>query len=1388
MLAIIGLSISLTACRDNDNDSSRESRTIEVMLQVKDAISKEALGGMKVSPRFYLEGITYDLDISIYDNGDALVAGYANEKSYQAGDIHIPGSGFLTLEIVIENLSDALLNILTSNDAAHAKLNLTISGDGYFSNVTSFELLTESSLLEKEVKLLPHSHSEDFSASFAEGTLATSDNVISEGLTLSTPVENSDSSSGEMLDGAQVSINIPSGIELLDESGQPFDPNGDLTVNMTLISGDPKGLSTPTNSPMFAFPGGLEISGLSGTPPYDLTNRSEFSFITAGLVAIEMVDEAGNKVSQFNNAGISLSFEVPKSTINPNTSQPINFSDVSIPFWSYNDKTAKWRYEGEAYIIAESSNTFTLTTQISHLTYFNLDWYQSNRCRWNVSVVDANGQPNNQRLQLSFVRKSGGWAYKPYGWGGELDTLDIQRIPAFEGTFDILSSDGTSLLGSITVDGVETSSSTGENGIELEDFCFGLSTDTVINFTAKLNINNPPRINLPLQLNLVCPTDSNNTVTTDSGSYYLYEGWSYIENGTVTDGEVDLNNLVENSVYRFYYRNTSMWSRSEFTAEQSLSELNIDTISVCPTISQNIIVRMVCLDNNQTVFKHKPAASSRYWIYNRDYYQYLSGTTNTAGSDTLTSTVDGVEYIAYAYVLNNGQYLNTGRVAFSAAAEQETTLDITLPDNDSFCTSDLPIDYTKSTISASTLNAPADGAAKIDITVQEKDEFGNNRTNNTGTLTLTATPNTGVIIENIQNLNDGTYIADISASSPADVVVTAAIDGNPLSDSLSLSFTGMPVSASQSIFTLSDTSVTTDANVTASITLKNNDGSDYGQSGGTLTLSSTPSGVTFSSITDNGDGTYTATVSSSNAASYSLSATLGSVTLTSTPSVTFIEPLPSASLSTFTLSSVSETTDNSVTLNIALKQSDGSDYGQSGGILSLSSTPSGATFNSVTDNGDGSYTATVGSTNTVDYTLTATVGSVTLTTTPLVSFTEPPPSDSESTFSLSSNSAIINTQVDINITLKQSDGSDYGQSGGTLTLSSTPSGASFDSVTDNGDGTYTATVSSATAASYSLTAALDSVTLTTTPSVTFTYPPPSASESTFTLSSATVTTDTNVTVNIVLKQFDGSDYGLSGGTLTLSSTPSGAIFGSVTDNGDGTYSATVGSATAASYTLTATLGSVTLTTTPSVTFSEPLPSASQSTFTLSSAAVAVGTNVNINIDLKNSDGSEYGLSSGALSLSSTPPGATFNAITDNGDGTYTATVGSASAASYTLTAEIGDVTLDTTPDITFTQVDAANTTVLPASLAVSVAGGPETVTVTLREADGSQVGHGGHTVSVASLFIDTLLIIPSPTITDNTDGTFTITASCTQMIGGADTVTVSVDSVEVGSFSLKCDS
>ena len=1281
-LLFLSVFLILTSCNDSDNSSSTEQKSMEILLSVEDAISKEMVGGLVVTPHFVMEGQAENLEVSLYDSEDHLLARYAGAESFSAGDIRVPGPGMLPLTLVIEGLNPL------SGNAAEPKLNLVISGDDYFSDVASFDMLSSSGLIQKRLTLVPRSTDTDFPATFAEGNVAMDENRVTGAINLSTPVKSTDSPGGDTLDGAGVRLDISSGTEFFDESGQPFEPEGDTTAKIVFLSGDPKGLSTTLNSPLFAFPGGLEISGISGNTPDDLTNTSEFSFISAGFVAVEITDDAGNRVSGFRNGAVSLTFEVPKSTINPDTSLPLNFSDGGIPFWSYNEKSAKWSYEGNALIVAENTSTFTLTAQITHLTYFNLDWYQSNRCKWDVTVVDSNGQPNNQRLRLSFVRKSGGWAYKPYGWGGELDKLNIQRIPAFEGTFDILSADGSSLLESITVDGVETSAPDDGAGVELSDFCFGLGTDSVKTFTAKLNAENPPRIDLSLQLNLVCPTDNSSSITDASGNYYLYEGWSYIESGTVSSGQIDLQNLVEDGSYRFYYYNSPARANFEFTASTDLTELNIDTISACPTISQDLKIRLVCLDNDQSILRQKPAASARYWIYNRDYSQYISGTTNSDGEDTLTETVDGIEYLPYAYIRNNRRYLWSNPVAFTATEDQQIVIDINLPEDDSFCGDELPIDYTQTTLSASDLSAPADGTTKIQITVQEKDEFGNNRNSNTGTLTLTSTPSNSIIIDNIQSMGDGTYTADIYTSTPADVIVTGAIDGTALSDSVSVSFTDIPASATQSTFIASETSTETDTSITLNIVLKSEDGSDYGQSGGTLNVSSTPPGATFDSVTDNGDGTYSATVTSATAADYSLTATVGSVTLTTTPSVSFTDPLPSASQSSFTVSSA-----------------------------------------------------------------TAQVGS----------------------------------NVTVNITLNKADGSSYGQSGGALSLSATPASATFSSVTDNGDGTYSAIVTSTTEASYALTATVGSVTLTTTPTVAFSYPPPSASQSSFTVSSATADTNSNVTINITLNNSDGSNYGRSGGNLALSSAPAGATFGSVTNNGDGTYSATVTSATATSYSLTATMGGVTLTTTPSVTFSDPLPSASQSTFTVGSTSASVGTDIPINITLNRADGSGYGQSGGVLTLISTPVGATFGSVTDNSDGTYTATVGSAGSASYTLTADIGGVTLTTTPSVSFTQVDPGNTTLSPTTLVVSVAGGPEITTLTLRQADNSLVGHGGHLVTVASTFIDTLGIIPSPIITDNSDGTYTISASCTIAIGSADTVTVSVDSVAVGTFSLDCD-
>ena len=1360
-LASACLAITLASCHDNNNDNSNNADTprqitVEVLLRVEDAITKEMLGGVEVLPRFYMEGQAENLKVSLYDARGHLVAGYAKPESFQAGDVRVPGPGLLALNLVINEASDAILAHLSASNGARAELNLAISRDGYFSNATSLDILSDSNLTERNIRLLPNRHGGDFAATFAEGTVATNGNVVAGAFSLSTALKSADSSGGAMLDGARVRIDIPSGTELLDESGQPLEPKGDLSAKLALISGDPKGLSTASSSPLLAFPVGLEIADLRGDTPDDLTNTHEFSFISAGLVAFEIADGAGNRVHQFRNGTASIALEVPKSTINPNTSLPISLSDGSIPFWSYSTTTARWSYEGTALITTENPNTFTLVTQITHLTYFNLDWYQSNRCKWTMSVVDASGQPNNRRLGLSFIRKGGGWAYRPYGSGGGLDRFDVARIPAFEGTFDILSNDNKSLLRSITVDGTKTSASASGGGIGLNNFCFGLGTDATKTFTAELNVGNPPLIDLPLQINLACPTDSNKTSTTDAGSYYLYEGGSYIGSGAVSGGRVTLGRLIENGTYRFYYQNSTMSSVSEFTANTSLAALNILTLSACPTVSQILKARLVCLDSSQSTRKQKPATSTRYWVYSQDYFQYLTGTTSTDGKGALPGAVGGIKYLVYAYAPHGGRFLWRGPVAFTAAADQEIGIDIALPNSDVFCTTDLPIDYTQTTMSASAPSAPADGVTRIRISAQERDEYGNRRQSNTGALTLTSAPSGGVTIDNVRSLADGTYAADIYASSATGVAISGAIDGHTLGHSVSVDFTVVAPSASQSTFTLSQASATAGTNVTVSITLKKPDGSNYGQSGGALTLSSTPAGVTFTSVTDNGDGTYSATASSASVASYSLTASVGGVVLTTTPSVTFSTPPPSASQSTFTVSSASTTAGTNVTVSITLKKPDGSNYGQSGGALTLSSTPAGVTFASVTDNGDGTYSATASSASVASYSLTATVGGVTLTTTPSITFSTPPPSASQSTFTLSSASTTAGTNVTVSITLKKSDGSNYGQSGGALTFSSTPAGVTFASVTDNGDGTYSATASSASVASYSLTATVGGVTLTTTPSVTFSTPPPSASQSTFTVSSASTTAGTNVTVNITLRKSDGSSYGQSGGALTFSSTPAGVTFASVTDNGDGTYSATASSASVASYSLTATVGGVVLTTTPSVTFSTPPPSASQSTFTLSSASTTAGTNVTVSITLKKSDGSNYGQSGGALTFSSTPAGVTFASVADNGDGTYSATASSASVATYSLTASVGGVVLTTTPSVTFsTPPPSASQSIFTVSSASTTAGTNVTVSIILRKADGSSYGQSGGTLTLSS----TPAGVTFASATDNGDGTYSATAS-----------------------------
>ncbi len=176
----------------------------------------------------------------------------------------------------------------------------------------------------------------------------------------------------------------------------------------------------------------------------------------------------------------------------------------------------------------------------------------------------------------------------------------------------------------------------------------------------------------------------------------------------------------------------------------------------------------------------------------------------------------------------------------------------------------------------------------------------------------------------------------------------------------------------------------------------------------------------------------------------------------------------SGATSTISASPTSITADgaSTSTITVQLKDANGNDLTSGGAIVTLSETS--GMLSSVTDNGDGSYTAILTSTTTVDVsTVTGTVGGSPIMDDVDVTFAPGAASGATSTISASPTSITadgMSTSV-ITVQLKDVNANNLTSGGATVTLSQTL--GSLSSVTDNGDGIYTAILTSTTTAGVS---------------------------------------------------------------------------------------------------------------------------------------------------------------------------------------------------------------------------------------------------------------------------------------------------------------------------------
>ncbi|MEI7028374.1 Ig-like domain-containing protein, partial [Paenibacillus sp. y28] len=224
------------------------------------------------------------------------------------------------------------------------------------------------------------------------------------------------------------------------------------------------------------------------------------------------------------------------------------------------------------------------------------------------------------------------------------------------------------------------------------------------------------------------------------------------------------------------------------------------------------------------------------------------------------------------------------------------------------------------------------------------------------------------------------------------------------------------------------------------------------------------------------------------------------------------------------------------------------------------------------------------------------------------------------------------------------------------------------------------------------------------------------------------TSQTTVTVQV--KDAQGNDITTGGATVTMTSTL--GTVGSVTDNNNGTYTATLTApTTAGTATVSATLDGTALTSTAIVQFVPGAASAAASTVeTANATLIANGTSqTTVTVKLKDAHGNA--LTTGGATVGIATTSGTVSGITDNNNGTYTATLTApATAGAATVSATLGGTALASTAIVQFVPgaASAASSTVEVDAASLTADGTSQTtVTVKLKDAHGNALTTGGAT-------------------------------------------------------------
>ncbi len=436
------------------------------------------------------------------------------------------------------------------------------------------------------------------------------------------------------------------------------------------------------------------------------------------------------------------------------------------------------------------------------------------------------------------------------------------------------------------------------------------------------------------------------------------------------------------------------------------------------------------------------------------------------------------------------------------------------------------------------------------ITVQLKDQFNNNLTTSSGVVALYTTVGT---LSTVSDNADGTYAAILSTNISGTATITGTLSASAINDNATVLINeGLPSMITSTIEAVPEL-MTTDQTSIITVQLKDQYGNNLSTSRGLVALS-TNLGL-LSAVTDNANGTYTATLSANNTGTgiATIAATLASVALLDDEDVTITEGAPSLSQSTITANPTSMTTDGGSSITVQLKDQHGNLLSTSRGTVLLSTTL--GVLSSVTDNGDGTYSATLLANNTGTglAIITGQLNASALTDDAQVTIIEGVPVLGMISITAAPTSMTTDQTSLITVQLKDQFGNNLTSSRGTVSLS-TDLGV-LSNVIDNNNGTYTATLSANNTGTgiATISGHFNGNPIIDNAQVTITAGLPAVADIEITAAPTSITADETSTITVQLKDQHGNLLHTSGGAITLQ-TNLGAL-SAVTDHADGTYTA-----------------------------------------------------------------------------------------------------------------------------------------------------------------------------------------------------------------------------------------